>query len=160
MHDKQQILEKIRIKIAREAESLTKGALHAHRYATDSESKAEGKYDTRGLEASYLAEGQAKLAAESNLALSIYNALIPREFAVGDTIALTAIVELECDGERSHYFIGPKNGGITIEHNGQSVVIITPTSPLGQMLIGKKAGDWFEMKIGAAIREYEVVLVR
>lgn len=160
MYDKQAILGKICAKLAQEAENLTKGALHAHHYATDTESKSEGKYDTRGLEASYLAEGQAKLAAETHQAVAIYNALTLRNFAVGECIALTAIVELECDGERPLYFLGPKNGGVTIEHDGRLIVLITPTSPLGQMLIGKQVGDYFEMRIGGIVREVEVVAVQ
>ena len=39
---------------------LSKAAIEAHAAATDPGSKAEGKYDTRSLEASYLATGQAR----------------------------------------------------------------------------------------------------
>lgn len=159
MYNKQQIFEKIRVRIASEAAHLTKGALNAHEYATNPESKAEGKYDTRGLEASYLAAGQAKLAAESTLAVSIYNTLILKAFSPGEAIALTAMVELEYEGERLHYFIGPKNGGISIAHEGETIVLITPTSPLGQLLMGKKAGDYIEMRREGSIREYEIIRV-
>lgn len=157
--DKQAILKKIQARIAEEAENLTKGALNAHRYATHEESKAEGKYDTRGLEASYLAEGQAKLAAESNLAVSLYHSLVLKEFTAGAAIALTALIELECDGNKQYYFLGPKNGGVTIDYEGCNITLITPTSPLGQLLIGRQEGDYFEVRTERAIREYEIIAV-
>jgi len=158
--DKKQIVEKILAQITREAENLARGAMHAHRYATDSESKSEGKYDTRGLEASYLAEGQAKLAAESSQAVVLYQSLPLKSFSLGEAIALTALVELECEERRQYYFIGPKNGGITVEHDRKTITVITPTSPLGQLLIGRKQGDYIEMAMEHTHREYEILSVR
>lgn len=157
--DKHAVLKKIQAKIAEEAENLTRGALHAHRYATHEESKAEGKYDTRGLEASYLAEGQARVAAESTLAASLYHSLVLKEFAADEAIALTALIELDCDGNTQYYFLGPKNGGTVIEYEDCNITLITPTSPLGQLLIGRKEGDYFEVKTERAIREYEIITV-
>ena len=42
-----------------------KSAREAHAEATHEQNKAENKYDTRAIEASYLAEGQARQAAAS-----------------------------------------------------------------------------------------------
>ena len=42
----------------------TRAALTSRDEATSEESKAQNKYDTRGQEAAYLAEGQARLVAE------------------------------------------------------------------------------------------------
>ena len=56
---KSTLLEKIRMELKASLEGLTKAALDAHAAATDPGSKAESKYDTRSLEASYLAAGQA-----------------------------------------------------------------------------------------------------
>lgn len=159
MMNKQSVLEKIRAKMAEEADTLIKGARLAHEYATDGDSKAENKYDTRVLEASYLAEAQAKLAAETLQSVAAYRALEVREFVAGDRIALTALVELKRDEERRLYFIGPKGGGLTIEHEGRSIVLITPTSPLGQRLLGKQAGDYFDMQTEHAVCGYEIISV-
>ncbi len=158
--NKQQILKKIQARLNQEAESLARGAMHAHSYATNSESKSEGKYDTRGLEASYLAEGQAKLAAASAQAVSLYSTLTLQDFSENTAIALTALVELEYEGKHKYCFIGPKNGGITIEHEGCSITLITPTSPLGQLLIGRKEGDYIEVITEHSIREYDIISVR
>src|SRR5258708_11922278 len=117
---------------------LQKAAQAAHAEATHESSKAENKYDTRGLEAAYLAGGQARQAKETLDSIELYDALATREFGPGEPIGLTALVELETDGVRSHYFIGPKNGGLEIQSGREEVVVITPQSPLGQTLMGRK----------------------
>lgn len=45
-----------------EHEALSKALADSSAAATDPDSKAEGKYDTRSLELSYLAAGQARQA--------------------------------------------------------------------------------------------------
>src|SRR6266699_3600732 len=88
---------------------LDKAARAAHAEATHESSKAENKYDTRGLEAAYLAGGQARQAKETMDSIALYEALVTLDFAPGQPIDVTALVELETDGVRSLYFIGPKN---------------------------------------------------
>ena len=54
------IIDKLQADLA-----VAKDALKAsHEAATHAESKAENKYDTRGLEAAYLADGQRKRVHE------------------------------------------------------------------------------------------------
>ncbi len=48
-----------------------------HEAATHAESKAENKYDTRGLEAAYLADGQRQRLHEIETALAAYRNLQP-----------------------------------------------------------------------------------
>jgi hypothetical protein len=75
-----------------ELDMLTRAAMATHAEATDEENKAEDKYDTRGLEASYLAHGQSKAAEETALALSQFQALTLRDFAAHEPISLGALV--------------------------------------------------------------------
>ena len=91
---------------------LEKAARASHEEATHESSKAESKYDTRGLEAAYLAGGQARQAKEILDSIKVYETLAVKDFAPGEPIDLTALVELDTDGIRSTYFIGPKNGGL------------------------------------------------
>src|SRR5580698_9376640 len=84
---------------------LEKAARASHAEATHESSKAESKYDTRGLEAAYLAGGQARQAKEILDSIKLYEALTTRDFAPDEPIDLTALVELDTDGARSTYFI-------------------------------------------------------
>jgi transcription elongation GreA/GreB family factor len=66
-------------------------------------------------------------------------------------------VELDFDGTRSLFFIGPRSGGLEIEFAGREVTIITPQSPLGENLMGKKAGQRWTAKAGGSTPKYHIV---
>ncbi len=68
-------------------------------------------------------------------------------------------MELDLDGSRSTFFIGPKSGGLEIEFEGKEVTVITPQSPLGEQLIGKKAGQRWNGRVGGTTRKYQVIAV-
>jgi hypothetical protein len=138
---------------------LEKAARASHAEATHESSKAESKYDTRGLEAAYLAGGQARQAREILDSIKLYQSLPLRDFAPGDPIDLTAVVELDAGGSRSIYFIGPRSGGLELQYEGKEVVVITPQSPLGQNLVGKKAGDRWSEKLGGSTTKYSIIKV-
>src|SRR5437763_11452626 len=108
---------------------LERAARASHAEATHESSRAESKYDTRGLEAAYLAGGQTRQAKEILDAISLYDSLVLKKFASDDPIDLTALVELEMDGARSYYFIGPKSGGLEIDYQRKEVMVITPQPP-------------------------------
>ena len=138
---------------------LEKAARASHEEATHESSKAESKYDTRGLEAAYLAGGQTRQAKEIQDSIKAYEALETRDFAPGESIELTALVELNADGALSTYFIGPKSGGLAIKHRRKEVMVITPQSPLGQTLMGRKTGQRWVTKLGGATIKYHIVSV-
>jgi transcription elongation GreA/GreB family factor len=138
---------------------LEKAARASHEEATHESSKAESKYDTRGLEAAYLAGGQARQAKEILDSIKAYEALTTRAFAPGEPIALTALVELDVDGTTSTYFIGPRSGGLEIKPRREEIMVITPQSLLGQNLMGKKAGERWAAKLGGSAVRYHIVSV-
>jgi hypothetical protein len=138
---------------------LEKAARASHDEATHESSRAESKYDTRGLEAAYLAGGQARQAKEILDSIKLYQSLPMRNFTPGDLIDLTAVVKLDADGSPAVYFIGPKSGGLEVQFNGEEIVVVTPQSPMGQNLIGKKAGQRWSAKSGAPIMKYHILKV-
>src|SRR5690349_18501889 len=109
--NKAPLIQKIIASLADSVAVLQKAARASHAEATHESSKAENKYDTRGLEAAYLAGGQARQARELVNSIAAYEKLAIRAFAADDPIDLAALVELEADGNVSTYFIGPRNGG-------------------------------------------------
>jgi transcription elongation GreA/GreB family factor len=127
--------------------------------ATHEQSKAENKYDTRGLEASYLARGQSKQATEIQAAIAAFEKLDARKFGVGEPIDVGAFVELEFEGEKMAYFIGPRAGGTEVLHDKREVLVITPQSPLGEQLLGKKQGDILKLNLAGGQNQYHVTAV-
>jgi transcription elongation GreA/GreB family factor len=154
--DKKLVLEKIRAKLAEELQLLTQAADAAHDAATNDESKAEDQYDTRGLEASYLAGAQAQRAADVMKTLTLYHSLKPVSFGPNDRVAATALVELELNGKKNFYFVAPYGGSMTLEVDGAGVQVITAKSPLGEELIGRKKGDSVEVEARNGIRTYVI----
>lgn len=148
--------------IARLHESLAlldKAARASHDEATHESSKAESKYDTRGLEAAYLAGGQARQAREILDSIEEYQVLPGVDFAPGEPIDLAAVVELESGDSRSFFFIGPKHGGLEVQWNGKEVTVVTPQSPLGSNLCGRKEGDCWTAQVGGAKVKYRIISV-
>jgi transcription elongation GreA/GreB family factor len=157
--NKRALIEKIVKQLTSDLEGYMRAARAAHAEATHEQSRAENKYDTRGLEASYLARGQSKQAAEIEAAIEAFGKLDGRAFAPGEPVDLGALVELEGAGERTIYFIGPKAGGTEVMHQKREVLVITPASPLGEQLMGRKQGESLQMKIAGATNKYLVASV-
>ena len=157
--NKRAIIKKITAKLTSELEVYFRAAQFSRAEATHESNKPENKYDTRGLEASYLARGQSKQAAELEAAIVEFEKLTARPFAEGDAIGIGALVELETGGDKSFYFLGPRAGGTEVVHDKKEILVITPQSPLGEQLTGKKAGDKLQLKFGGEIRPAKLLAV-
>jgi transcription elongation GreA/GreB family factor len=157
--NKRAVIKKIIARLTDELEIYFRAAKFSRAEATHESSKAESKYDTRGLEASYLARGQSKQAAELEAAIAEFEKLPVKKFGADEPIGLGALVELETGGENLFYFIGPRAGGTEILHDKKEILVITPQSPLGEQLLGKKSGDNLQLKFGGELREAEIMSV-
>jgi transcription elongation GreA/GreB family factor len=125
--------------------------------ATHEEAKPENDKDTRALEQSYIARGQAQRVEEVRAGLADARAMATNEFA-GRPAALGAVVVVEENERELVFLLAPYGGGITL--GGGAVQVVTTKSPLGRGLLGKRAGDECEMKIGDRMRELVVIDVR
>ena len=158
--NKQELMQAIIAQLVGELETFAKAARAAHAEATHEQSKAESKYDTRGLEASYLARGQSRQAAELEQAIAKLRKLSPRDFGDDEPADIGAVIELRTNKEKSFYFILPSAGGTEANWHGDEILVITPESPLGQQLMGKKKGDRFQLEIGGSRSEYRVTAIQ
>ena len=148
--NKGDLLRKITTHLRDALTAGTKAARATSEAATDPDSKAENKYDTRNLEASYLARGQAFRVAETMEALREFESLTAMAFGPGRAIAEGALVSLRGADGTFHYFIGPAAGGTEVTIDGIEVMVITPSSPLGAKLMGRRTGDQCELTHGRA----------
>jgi hypothetical protein len=139
---KSELLKKIRIELKGRLERLAKAAMDAHAAATDPGSKAEGKYDTRSLEASYLAAGQARQVDELAEAVRIFEAFTLPDFAMDAPVDAGALVEADIRGETSLLLLVPAAGGMVLHEDGQEITLLTPASRLYQNLLGMRAGGF------------------
>lgn len=146
--DKRLVFDALCGKLEEEIETSVGASRDAADYATDEEARADSKYDTQGLEASYLAAGQASmariLAADLGKLRNLREELIvPREKVLRGAL-------VECDfGDFSEWFyVCPVGGGETLEVDGREISVLSGKSPLGSSLLGKNAGDSFRLPNG------------
>lgn len=157
--NKDELLQRIIAQLSHDLDVLFTAAKTAHEAATHDENSPDNKYDTLALEASYVAQGQANRAQEIRKSIEIYKQL-KRQGADDDAIRLTSLVTLEdSDGTAKRVFLGPIEGGLKIVHEGNSILVITPGSPMGRELLGKSVGDAVEIEAGTNRTEYEIVEV-
>jgi transcription elongation GreA/GreB family factor len=157
MMNKRNLIDGILELLSKELEQMTRSALVAHEEATHAESKAEDRHDTRGLEASYLAGAQAARASEIQRLITLFRFMHLPEYQSGDLIGPGALVELDLNGRRSCYFLVPQGGGLSLQHEGKPVRVITPQAPLGEALLGRSVGTTIQVEGGTVTREYHVV---
>lgn len=129
--------------VQKQAEQITilKNALaDSEESSSGDETKSEGKYDTRAIEASYLAEAQREQLAIAEKNLALLERFEPEDFAFDAEIAPGALVE--CDGEEglSFFLLAPVGGGLVIDFLGCDLTVITPEARLYQDLLGQKLG--------------------
>ncbi len=159
--EKAKLLEAIRSELERQLETLEASARAAHEGATHEESRSEDQYDTRGLEASYLAGAQSARAEEIKGLLRVYKFFKAKEFKKADPIEVAALVTLQSEDEtKSMVFVGPGGKPLTVSVGKQTVQVITTSSPLGGALLGKQVGDFVEIEAKGTTREYEILSVR
>jgi transcription elongation GreA/GreB family factor len=128
-------------------------AKNTYDIATHEENKAENKYDTRGLEASYLAGAQAERVADIKKTLTVFDTIKINNFTEQSKVALTALIELQSSEKALLLLLMPMGGGLTLNSEGRTIQVITPESPLGQNLVGKEIGDSVQIKD----KEFEIV---
>lgn len=121
--------------------------------ATHDEAKPENDKDTRALEQSYLARGQAMRIETLKAGLAAVSTM---SLAEGDVGRVGALIEAEEQGEQARYFLAPEGGGTRLEGGTQ---VVTPASPLGRALLGKRAGDEVELKLAGKTRLFSVLAV-
>jgi transcription elongation GreA/GreB family factor len=132
----------------------------AHETATHEENIAENKYDTLGLEAAYLATGQARRAEAIRQAIGNWRQFRPRPYDAGKGIQLGALVCLaDSDNKQHQLFLGPVGGSMTLISAAQLVQVISSDAPLGSAMLGKCEGDEVSIQVASIRQQFEVLRV-
>lgn len=140
--NKTHLVDSLKLELRRRYDRAVTALAGAHEAATGPDTKAENKYDTRGLEASYLAAGQADQAEELLRGITSIEAFEFEDFDIDDPIATGALIEAERDDEVLYYLLAPAGGGLVITaDSGEPVTVLGPASPLAVKLRGKTTGS-------------------
>lgn len=147
-------------------EAARTSALAAQQAATHSESKAETKWDTFGLESSYLAGAQAQRVSQLEEALLYFEKM---QFDAGKSDSrLFRLYRLQAEDdeqerEQGHeqeqelfYLLTAFGAGIKVSVGSANISVLTPASPLGKKLISCEEGDAFTWTLAAKERNFVV----
>ena len=156
--DKEELLDALINLSRQQVGDLTRLARGTAAGATHEEARPGDSKDTRALEQTYLARGQAERVISAESDLLVLRSVRCITFSEDSPVAATALVKIEDEGGQSRIlFVLPVAGGTKLESQGQTVQVITPHSPLGQALLEKSEGDEVEVLGGKTPRHWEIV---
>lgn len=154
---KEALLKELITRAKVELLKLEEAALAQKNFATDQEFKAESKYDTRALEASYLASAEAKRVEELRLEIQILEEVDVNASKKLGEISIGALAELLHKGQNRKYFLIPTAGGTLLNVEGEAVLVVSVFSPIGDAMMGLKVGEHFEIETPKETRDYQVI---
>jgi transcription elongation GreA/GreB family factor len=146
--------ELVRI-IAADLETVERAHQATMEGATHEQAKPENDKDTRALEQSYLARGQAKRVEELREGLAAVKRMEIEVPPPNEPVGPGMLVTAEEGNRKVRFFISLHGGGARLAKG--SVQVVTPRSPLGDAMIGKRVGDDCEVVIGGSRREFEII---
>lgn len=162
--DKQRLVAQLRdhlLGVARVARSARDAALIETR---EGATPAEKREDSRtAIEQGSIARAQDRRLREAEAAVEALASFAPPRWNERAPIAVGALVEVEDEDtqEGRTIFLAPVGAGVTLEGPGGDGLfsVITPSSPLGRALVGRRVGDSVDLTIDREIRSYAITWV-
>jgi transcription elongation GreA/GreB family factor len=142
-------------------ETMEKAVKAAKSVSSGHESKQEGKYDTRAIEAGYLAGAQSARVKQLEKQIVVLEQML-KSLALErpSYVALGSLVCLESEEGQRWFFLAPVEGGKTYQIENIDYKILSPQSPLGKNLIGLSEGEVVVLDWKEPIQELELLMVR
>jgi transcription elongation GreA/GreB family factor len=168
--DKRFLIEQLATRLKQSDEAARRAGAEAREAARSLQTESEKKEDGRAaIEFGSLATGQSaralKLQEELQQLAAFWNRGVP-PFKGTSAVALGAVVDLATDdGERGPeertFILLPVGAGTELTGPGGDgfLSVITPASPVGKALLGRRAGDYVEVTIGRETREWKLIEV-
>ena len=145
---KQTILDAVIQALETELERHLNANEQSNKGAAFSAANADKQRDTTGFEAAHLARAHAQHALMLRNHIDQLKMMDVEDFT-GQEIDVGALVEVDMDGEVDGYLLLNGGGGIEVSVDGKKVIVITPESPLGHVLMGNIEAGFIELPSGA-----------
>jgi transcription elongation GreA/GreB family factor len=154
--------------LARQLEGAARTALSARDAAAaearDGATPDEKREDARA--AHQLASLGKQQQRRAQVALADADRLLqwkPTALPANAAIAIGAIVEIEDadTGEGRTFFLAPVGAGTTLTGPGGDghLSVVTPVSPIGKAVLGRRTGDVVDVTIEGELREWQITYV-
>jgi transcription elongation GreA/GreB family factor len=159
--EKQRVHQALLDKLSHDLVSAAEAAEATRKDATHAEAKPENDKDTRALEQSYLARGQAMRAEQLAEEREVLRFMPLPTLAADAAVQSGTLIELEDqDGATRVLFMAPHAGGSELSLEGMSVLVVTPASPLGAAILGRSIGDEVTLTVRGKRRNYVISAVQ
>ena len=154
-----QLIEKLRASARIADTESDAAAIEARDGATPGERVENSR---TALEFSRIARAQALRARELRAAIEALSNFRPRPLAPSARVELGALVEVEDEaGGGQTLFLAPVGAGEELIGPGGDgfFTVVTPKSPIGSAVLGKREGEAASARIRGELREWTVVWV-
>jgi transcription elongation GreA/GreB family factor len=134
----------------------------ANTEAREGATAAERREDSRvAQENSGLARGHRARLDRAMSELAMLERFRPQRFAAKAAIAVGAVVEVEDGAEGRTLFLAPVGAGIELTGPGGDgfLSVVTPNSPIGRAVLGRRVGDTVEVVVDGESSEWTVTYV-
>ena len=161
--DKTALVEQLVAKLRASARTAEAESDAAAIEARDGATPGERVLDSRtALEFSRMARAQAERAQEIRAALDALAGFRPPPLASGARVEVGALVEVEDEaGHGQTLFLAPAGAGEELTGPGGDgfLTVVTPRSPIGSAVLGKREGESASARIRGETREWTIVWV-
>jgi transcription elongation GreA/GreB family factor len=156
--DKRSLVDQLATRLRQVALTAQRAGADAAEAAREAATPAERREDARvALEYGSLARGQTRRAERVRAELAALDGFHPAALARNARVALGAIVEVESDdGQGRTFFLAPVGAGMElIVPDGDGFLsVVTPASPLGRAVLGRRVGETVDVTIDGEVREW------
>ncbi len=155
--DKSLLRDELLAQLQRQLETLERAQAATQAGATHEEARPENDKDTRALELSYLARGQATRVSELRVAVADVRAMPVSPAEPERPASVGTLLRVRDDDTESWLFFAAHSAG---EPLSGGVKVVTPRSALGRALLGHSAGEDVEANIAGTEHLLELLEVR
>jgi transcription elongation GreA/GreB family factor len=157
--DKKFLVEQLTEKLRESAQVARKAGQAAADEARDGATSSEKRENARvSQEYTSLARGQSARAERVRAEISTLETFRPGPLPKGARIAVGAIVEVEDEGLGRTFFLAPVGAGVELTGPGGDgfLSVVTPVSPVGKAVLGRKVGDTIEVTVQGEPRDWTI----
>lgn len=155
-----QLVEQLRASAITAKQARDNAATEAREGATPAERREDAR---TAQENGAMARAQDRRLREAEAAVEQLMGFRPPVWKGNAPIATGALVEIEDEdsGEGRTFFLAPSGAGVTLSGPGGDgfLSVVTPASPIGRAVLGRRVGDTVDVKIDGNERSWTVAWV-
>lgn len=160
--NKTELFRRIEESIKKEIARTEKARKDSQDDANKHKGKMASRYDTFKEEAQYMASAYEARLAELSSSLILVQGLLENIQTVQTTksVRVGSVVFLQSEGgEKNCYLLAPAGGGIQFMTEDIEISVVTPSSPIGRALLGKKIGDKIKIQTQDGANAHDIMEV-